>query len=152
MPIPDYQSLMAPILRPASDGKEHPVADFRTQITQQLRLSPEELAQTVPGGGQSVFTNRVSWAAIYLSKACALNRTKRGVYQITARGRELLAANSSTITVKDLSRYPEFLEFKGSKPESVQPAPAEPQVDITPDEQLGLSYRQLRNTLSIRTS
>jgi restriction system protein len=112
MPIPDYQSLFQHVLRATSDGKEHSTADIRERVATDLQLTPEDLAQKLPSGKQPIFTNRVAWATVYLSKALALDRVKRGVFKITKRGRDLLGLNLPSITNKNLAVYPEFVAFQ----------------------------------------
>jgi restriction system protein len=113
MPIPDYQSLMLPVLRFAGDRKEHSVADIRQHIAAELKLSEKELAERLASDSQTVFANRIGWAVQYLKAAVALKSVKRGVYQITDRGMAILKEKPSEITVKTLRQFPEFLEFHG---------------------------------------
>jgi restriction system protein len=108
MPIPDFQSLFIPMLRRASDGIEHTMSDLREGIAAELKLTPDELSQKLPSGTQTVFANRVAWSTVHLAKAGALERVKRGVFKITARGRELLALNLPKLTIQNLSKYPSF--------------------------------------------
>jgi restriction system protein len=86
MPVPDYQSLFLPVLQVSADRNEHSMAELRERIAAELKLTPEDLAQKLPSGKQSVFTNRIAWAVVYLAKALALDRVKRGVFRITKRG------------------------------------------------------------------
>src|SRR5688572_21774096 len=111
MPVPDFQSFFIPVLRLAADGNEHSMAEMRHKIAEDLNLSPEDLSQRLPSGGQTVYANRVAWGAIYLHRAGALERTRRGVFRITERGRELLQKNFSKINVQTLSQFPEFVAF-----------------------------------------
>src|SRR5689334_972570 len=111
MAIPDFQSFFVPVLKQASDGKDHSMAEMRERIAADLNLAPEDLAQKLPSGKQTVFANRVAWSAVYLNKAGALERAKRGVFRITDRGRELLALNLPRLSIQNLSKYPEFVAF-----------------------------------------
>jgi restriction system protein len=111
MPIPDYQSLMLPILRIAGDRQEHSLAEFRQRIAAELNLSEEELAERLASDSQTVFANRVAWAVQYLKSAVALKAVRRGVYQITDRGLALLKDKPSEISLKALRQFSEFLEF-----------------------------------------
>lgn len=111
MPIPDYQSLLRPVLQASADGQEHSMAELRDKIAAELHLTPEDLAERLPSGKMPLFTNRVAWAVVFLTKALALDRIKRGVVRITARGNDLFALNRA-LTNKDLSAYPEFVAFQ----------------------------------------
>jgi restriction system protein len=62
VPIPDYQSIMLPLLRLASDGREHL---FRTSVdvlANEFKLTPEERKEELPSRTQPIFDNRVGWA------------------------------------------------------------------------------------------
>src|SRR5689334_21244495 len=148
MSVPDFQSILLPVLRIAGDGKEHSMADFRERIAADLKLSPEELSEKLPSGTQTVFANRVAWSAVYLHRAGALERSKRGVFRITDRGRELLKRGLSRITVQILSEFPEFVAFhKGTSSGKEETNQRRSPKFKTPEEQLGEAYKILRNTL-----
>src|SRR5919202_5595938 len=116
MAVPDFQSLFVPVLRCTADGNDHSMAELRARIATDLDLTPEELSQKLPSGVQTVFGNRVAWSAVYLMKAGALERIKRGVFRITGRGKELLALDVPRLSIRNLSQYPEFVAFqKGSQ-------------------------------------
>ena len=125
MPIPDYQSLMLPVLRFAGDRQEHSLAEFRQRIAAEFNLSEQELAERLASDSQTVFANRIGWAVQYLKAAVTLKSVKRGVYQISDRGLALLKGKPSEITVKTLRQFPEFMEFheKASAPSAATTAP-----------------------------
>jgi restriction system protein len=151
MPIPDYQSLMLPVLRLVGDRQEHPVAQLRNQIAAQLNLTEAELSQRLASDSQTVFASRVAWAVQYLKQAGVLLGVRRGVYQITDRGLSLLNGNPSEITVKTLRQFPEFAEFEGkgtaSEPTTESVAPLS-ESKATPEESLENSYQVLRDALA----
>jgi restriction system protein len=136
MAIPDYQSFFLPVLRLASDGKEHSTAELRERIAAELKLSPEELGLKLPSGVQTVFANRIAWSVVYLAKAGALERIKRGVFKITDRGRELLELNLPKLTIKQLAVYPEFVAFHKGSQKSDENEQEEREKKETPEEQL----------------
>jgi restriction system protein len=103
MSVPDFQSFFIPVLRSAADGNDYSMAELRDRIATDLNLTPEDLSQKLPSGVQTVFANRIAWSAVYLNKAGALERIKRGVFRITERGRELLTLNVSRLTIRNLS-------------------------------------------------
>ena len=59
MPVPDFQSLMLPVLRALSDGAETPVSEVRTRVASAEGLTPEDVRELLPNSSQPVFTNRV---------------------------------------------------------------------------------------------
>jgi restriction system protein len=80
--VPDYQSLMAPVMHALADGQEQPISQLRETLAGQLDLTDEDLRATIPSGGL-LFRSRVHWAVTYLYHAGLLSRPRRGVVQIT---------------------------------------------------------------------
>ena len=115
MPIPDYQSLMRPLLAFGSDGSEKNINDAINGIANQLGLTEEERHQLLPSGKQAIFANRVHWARTYLDKAGAIKRTRRSHFVITDRGKQLLSDNPIRIDVQVLKKFPEFVAFQTPK-------------------------------------
>lgn len=115
MAIPDYQSLMRPLLAFAQDGGEKYIRAAFDVLAVEFDLSPEERQQMLPSGKQIIFENRVHWARTYLDKAGAIVRTRRSHFQITDRGRQLLKTHPSKIGVQELRQFPEFQKFQAPK-------------------------------------
>jgi restriction system protein len=139
MAVPDFQSLMLPVLRTAAD-KEIPSGELRTRIAAEFELSADDLVEMLPSGRAPTFANRVAWATFYLQRAGLLERVRRGVYRITDVGRRVLAEHPDRIDLRFLERFPAYVEWrqKGgaepSKPGST--ALAEILTTRTPEEQL----------------
>ena len=112
MAIPDFQTVMRPLLEEYSDGAERPVAEVRQRLATRFHLTPDELAETIPSGRAKTWLNRVGWATSYLYNVGALERTRRSVYRITSRGQELLAQHPDRIDLQALDRFPELREFR----------------------------------------
>ncbi len=153
MSVPDYQSLMLPLLQLAGDKKsEVSTNEAVEKLAQRLHLSDEDLQEMLPSGLQSTFANRVGWAATYMKKAGLLEATRRGYYRITPRGVELLARNPESINVNLLSQYPEFLEFKqlkGTRSRGKADVTAIADASTaTPSEALEAAYENLRDELA----
>ena len=145
VPVPEYQSLMLPILRALTDGHEQGLTHLRTTVAEQLKLSPEDLDQRLASGSQPVFVNRFSWALQYLKGAGAIESPRRATYRIASRGTALVKENPPEITIATLSAFPEFAHFRAGNPEphangSVEPVSAKD----TPEETLARSY-QIQN-------
>ncbi|GAA0737292.1 restriction endonuclease [Sphingomonas sp. ABOLD] len=109
MPVPDYQTLMLPLLRRLGE-QQGPVAirEFLESVADEFALTPDERAERIPSGQENLLANRLAWARTYLGKAGLLASPKRGLVSITERGRHLLADESVVITNATLARYPEF--------------------------------------------
>lgn len=93
MAIPDYESLMTPLLRIAygNKGNEVSIADAIEQLAIQYKLTEEERRELLPSGSTFKFSSRVSWARTYLQKAGLLEATRRGFFRITKRGVQVLS-------------------------------------------------------------
>jgi restriction endonuclease Mrr len=115
MPIPDYQSLMLPLLRFYADGSVHSFKEAETTLARELNLTEDELRQLIPSGRQPLFYNRVAWARTYMSKAGLLASAKRGQFSITKLGQKVLAQKPERIDVRFLKQFPSFVEFQDTK-------------------------------------
>ena len=114
MPIPDYQSLMEPVLLKSADG-EVSVLDVIEQIGRDLGLSEFERAQLLASGRKRVLDDRVHWAKSYLAQAGLVELTRRGHFRITARGKRALGEKPRRINNAYLSQFQEFREFLNRK-------------------------------------
>lgn len=150
MPVPDFQTLLLPMLSACADGRPRSMTDLRAALQRDFNITDADLAEKLPSGRQSTFANRVAWASVYLAKAAVLERVGRGILRITERGRELLSEEraNSRITLGTLSRYPEFVSFRKLpvKAENIEGAE---EIERTPEELLESSYRAMRQTLAV---
>ncbi len=112
MAIPDFQRLTLPLLRLAGDGREHTLSEAIDRLAHDLALSNDDRAELLPSGKQPRFDNRVGWAATYLRKAGLLRAIARGRFDITDRGREVLAEPPDVIDIGYLARFPGVREFR----------------------------------------
>jgi restriction system protein len=149
MAIPDYQTVMLPLLSLVADGKEHQIRDATNALAQQFRLTDAERKEMLPSGIGGIFDNRVGWARTYLKKAGLLCYPKRSHLQITERGRKVLSQKPSRIDVKVLRQFPEFVEFHTSKKSAGEAAITESTEESsgTPEELLASGYLKLRKQL-----
>jgi restriction system protein len=127
MPVPDYQTLMAPALQALRDGKPRTVAAVREDVAERLGISADDRREMIKSGSP-VFDSRVHWALTYMGQACLLRRPKRGVVQVTDRGRHVLERHPDRIDNHVLAEFPEFREFK-SRVRRVDTAPAAREVE-----------------------
>lgn len=150
MSIPDFQTIMRPILDSVRDGVAIPLSGLREHIADVFQLSETERKERLPSGRQTVMSNRVGWARTYLNKAGLLTIPSKGMVQITARGREALANGPERLTVSWLKQFPEFADFHTAKPQMVDVLEGlEAEVpEITPDEQLAQAHQALLQSLA----
>ena len=141
---------MLPLLRLAADGKEHSLAEGRDLLAAEFGLSAAERDELLPSA-RPVFDSRVAWAKAYLQGAALLLSPRRGHFQISDRGRELLKAPPERINIKFLERYPEFAEFRGRKGEVGREPPRTPtEAELeTPEEALESAHKTMGAALAL---
>ena len=151
MAIPDYETLMLPLLQLASDGKEHLTREATEFLTIMFGLTEQEQKELLPSGTTRVIVNRAGWAATYLKKCRLLESTRRGCFKITQRGIDVLNHNPTKIDNKFLQQFPEYKEFKTLKTKKtvkkLRDRIDEGEVQ-TPEENLDTVYEELNQNLA----
>lgn len=149
MAIPDYQTLMLPLLRFASDEKEHSLREATDVLSSEFNLTQEETEELLPSGRKSIIYDRVGWARTYLGQAKVLESTRRGFFKISKRGIDLLAQNLQTVNDKTLQQFSEFREFisRKSKKSNKVIIESNNQIQNTPEESLEMAYQTIQNAL-----
>lgn len=153
MSIPDYQTLMLPVLRLAAEGETR-VPNAADRIADELGLSAAERDLLLPSGRQRVLHNRIHWAKFYMTRAGLIDTPSRGRFVASEAGRTLLDTGPKSIDVKTLLKIPEFYAFyksqtggegDGSSDEATLPDVADsPQ---TPEEQIEIAHETLETAL-----
>jgi restriction system protein len=153
MPIPDYETLMLPVLRAFESGAKS-VNECLPLLIRDFGISDEEAAELIPSGRVTVLANRAHWARTYMSKAGLLNSPKRNVHQVTDLGRALLAEGLQRIDNSVLSRFDGFGDWRTSSTKSedasVVPVPSTsvPSVQFaTPDEAMSSAFTEIQASL-----
>lgn len=111
MNIPDFQSVMLPLIEIVADKNIHHFKDVNIELKRYFNLSEEEKKELLPSGKQTIFENRTGWAKTHLKKAGLLTYPKRGCIQITERGLSILESKLDRIDIKKLKQFDEYLEF-----------------------------------------
>ena len=151
MPVPDFQSLMLPVLKALSGGAETSVSEVRARVAAAEKLTPEDTRELLPSGRQPVFANRVSWAVKHMESADLVERVRRAVYRLTEDGERLLAQSPTRIDMNLLRKNPAYVNWSkrtnapSPKKDSV-PVRPDDSVD-TPEEALVRVARQLHDAL-----
>lgn len=151
MAVPNFQSLMLPLLHMAADGNEHSLAEARDVLAAEFRLTDTDREEPLPSGRQSKFSNRVAWAKSYLQQGGLLVSPRRGHFQISSRGRDVLKTSPPRIDIKFLEQYQEFVEFRAPRtepkelPNEVPLSQLEPE---TPEEALEAAHVKMRAGLA----
>jgi restriction system protein len=152
--IPDFQTVMLPLLVHLSDGKEHSNQETLNSLADHFKLTEQERAELLPSGLQAVFTNRIAWAKSHLKAAGLIESPRRGYYKISPRGLEVLKTNPSRVDLRVLNQFPEYIEFRTpkdgigeAKPESM-PQTAPETDKWTPEDHLEYGYQKIRQQLA----
>lgn len=146
MAIPDYQSIMLPLLKYSSDKKEHNVHEAVDVLAEQFNLTNEERKELLPSGQQEIFFNRVGWARTYMKKAGLLVTPNRGLFEITERGLNVLKENPSWIDNNLLMQFDEFKEFRKRKKKDGESTGIDN--GKTPEEEFEAAYENLKSELT----
>ncbi len=149
MPIPDFQTIMLPLLKIASDGKEHSLSEVIDKLGSEFKLTEAERNELLPSGKQPRFNNRVGWAKTYLKKTKLLEEAGRGRFRLTQRGRDVLKEKPLTVNLKYLERFPELEEFREAGNAEATLPPIAVDTAVTPEEALEASYQDVRQKLAV---
>lgn len=153
MPIPDFQTIMLPMLQALTDGKERRMRDLTDQLAEHFRLTEEERKQFMPSGPPNkLFVNRVGWAKANLLAAGLINNPGWGKICLSDEGRKVLDKRPAKVDMELLRGYESFRDFyRVRKPEVDEPlltnrdnGPVNPASEKTPRELLEASFQTLR--------
>lgn len=154
MAIPDFQSLMLPVLRRLGE-RQWGTAELVAAMADEHGLNDQERKALLPSGRQLTIANRTHWALAYLNKAGLITRVARGMYEAAPEGALLLKAPPDRITIPYLRKYPVFAEFRGGAGNGRDAmAVHEPVADLispaiaTPEERLEGADRDLKAELA----
>lgn len=148
--IPDYQSIMLPMLQIVSDNHEHKFRDLIENLALKFNLTEPERKELL-ASGSPIFNNRVGWATTYLKKAGLLESPKRAIFVITPLGLKTLTEKPDRIDAKYLRKFPSFLEFQNYNRSSgdVEATPLNVEAnEQTPEENLDSAYQRIRTSLA----
>ena len=152
MTIPDFQTIMLPVLTCVEDGKEWAMKDITKVIEDQYGLSDEERMTMLPSGYSRVIVNRVGWAKTHLKEAGLLQSVRRGFVRITSAGRQALEESPGRIDLKYLARFPSYILFREKGKGSASSVEIETEtiaeVSTTPHEQIETAFAELQEALA----
>ena len=149
--IPDYQSLMLPVLRSA-EKKAVKTQDVIKTLAEQFSLTDEERDELLPSGKQRTFDNRVNWAKTYLKQAGLLSYPQRGFFLATEEGLKVLQQSPDRIDNNFLKQYKSFQEFQSRKGSNVDDTSDTLELTdkpgATPDEVLRTAHHHINSALA----
>ena len=116
MAIPDFESIMLPLLMVVKDGKEWRMTDVEMGLVGKFGLTEDEVNQLKPTSAtETIFQNRMRWARLYLKRAGLLIDPQRSHTQITPEGLKVVSSGTTKIDINFLMKYPEFTNFYSKK-------------------------------------
>lgn len=147
--IPDFQTLMRPVLVAIHGDEPKSHAQIRDIVAAALDVSDEDRQVMLPSGKQALFTNRVAWAITHMSQAGLLDRPERGRYLLSERGRNVLENHPDRVDMAVLAQFPEYQEFRARKKEK-QPQDAVSVVsdELSPSESVGAIVEESYDSLA----
>lgn len=150
--IPDFQSLMYPLLSYLGNGQPHNLQDVMTAMANKFSLTEEELKIKVPSGQMSLFKNRIGWATSYLKNSGLIFYPQRGVYQLTETGKSVLAENIDYINIAYLKKFEGYKKwqstFSKGDDEGKEQSGTSELSSRTPEEILGDTFNDLNKNLA----
>ena len=152
MPIPDFQSIMLPLLKILADGKVYKYREIIEALAREFLVTEAERKEMLPSGQQEIFANRVGWAKTYLKKAGLIDSPQRATFVISEKGKEILSQNPARIDAKFLRQFPEFQEFnrvnKQNETITLESNLSTSDQEQNPEELLENSYQEIRQALA----
>ena len=146
MAIPDFQSIMLPLLKFLADRQEHPKNEVVEALAKHFKLTDAELTQMQPSGRNYVFDNRTAWARNYLNKAGLVDSPRWGYWQISDEGLKILK-DVAEINIKFLLKIPRFKAWLKKEEAPTEPVVTKETSQSTPDELFETGYKEIQEVL-----
>ncbi|HMV42338.1 MAG TPA: restriction endonuclease [Leptospiraceae bacterium] len=155
MAIPDFQSIMLPLLKYLKDQKEQSSKDIKDHICKEFKLTQKDLEAKLPSSSSiSLISNRVAWAEAHMKMAGIIESPRRGFYKITNEGLNVLKNPPEKINIKFLATFEPYKrkreDWQNKEKEENNSVNENDEVNsLTPDEMLEIGYKKIKNELSI---
>lgn len=112
MTVPDFQTLMRPLLAELVDGQSHRVRDLTERMSDRFELTEDERAQLLPSGRARLIVNRVAWAVTHMAQAGLVDRPQRGFLVLTQAGADVLQAHPDRVDMTVLTKFGAYRDFR----------------------------------------
>lgn len=100
--IPDFQTLMLPVLELLKNGNPVKLSDMVNIMSDKYNLTEEERNEWLPSKVQKTMYNRVAWAKQYLINSELIESPERGSFVITQKGLDVLDQKPNKIDLRFL--------------------------------------------------
>ncbi len=130
--MPTYETMMNPTLQALKIlGGSATIEELYSKVAEIMGISDKqlEIIHAPERGSQTEIEYRLAWTRSYLKKYGLLENSSRGVWALTAKGRQ-----TNKVNPKDISRY--VREMKNTKTEISQEDHDEDETEITWQEEL----------------
>ena len=148
MAVPKYFEMHKPLLLVLSDGQCHTLREIKSAVAQYFHLSESDLAEVLPSGRQTYFSNRIGWARTYLKKAGLIESAGKGLFRITPAGQNVLRENPAVIDTAYLMRYDSFKTFATLSKQGKNAQQNHEEETETPDDALENAFKTINQSLA----
>jgi restriction system protein len=148
MAVPDFQTMMLPVLTALADSKPHSVREVSAIVAKSMSVSEADLQERLPSGYTTKWANRIAWVGTHFNFAGLITRPARAQMQITERGLRVLKDNPMRVDLKVLQQFSDYQNARRRKKEDGETVvEVEEEPVIPPLETLEKSYDELRKAL-----
>ncbi len=140
MTIPKHDEIRFPALKLLSKNKQLKLNEFELPLAKHFDLSADEVEQSYESGNGKIFYDRISWALSYMNMAGLVQKPKRGVYQISPEGIEIL---------KSPETIGKYVAARIEKKESAKTKVERQSINLTPQEELYESSAKIRQSIYV---
>lgn len=145
MSIPDFQSVMRPLLEAIDGMNEQSLKSVKAKLVAHFKLSDDDLREKIPSGRAFLFDNRLGWANTYLKKAGFITSQRRAYLQITDEGHKFLISHKGEIKIRHLKSVEKFKEFHETKGADVPESATDVEEDARSPEELIFAAHEIIN-------
>jgi len=110
MAVPDFQSIMLPLLKFLKDKQEHTNKEIIEHISNHFNLSQADRDERLPSSSSVYLISKVGWAETHMKMAGLIESPRRAIYKITNDGIEALHKNISQINLSYLKNFKKYQE------------------------------------------
>ncbi|MCX7545669.1 restriction endonuclease [Marinicella gelatinilytica] len=145
MAIPDYETLMLPILSFLEDKNVKRTRDIINHIILKFNITEEESKELIPSGRAKLIDNRVGWACTYLRKFGLITSPNRGQNVISQEGLFILSDNHKKLSHKKLKKLFPLVDTERDGSDQVSNKDL---AEKTPEEIIGLQHKEINEALA----
>ncbi|MFT4959237.1 MAG: restriction system protein [Paracoccaceae bacterium] len=156
MPVPDYQTMMRPVLLGFSQGAKN-VKETLPTVISQLNLTPQDAEELLPSGKKTLLSDRAHWARTYMSKAGLIQTVKRNHHEITSSGKAFLERHPGKIdngALSEIESFTDWVAAAAKMPRNSKATTADNELTVlatpekTPEDQISTAFSEIKSVLA----